>query len=109
MSVPSPASGSGDCGPPSTRSPPIPAVRLMTASTSALRMISTAWRYNETSREPCRVCGSRTWMWTTAAPARAASIADSAICAGVTGTRSEREVVSPAPVIAQVMNASVFT
>ena len=50
--------------------------------------------------------GSRTWMCATAAPARAASIAASAICSGVTGTRSLRPVVSPAPVTAQVMKAS---
>src|ERR1700743_3643793 len=47
-------------------------------------------------------------MWTTGAPARAASSAESAICSGVTGTLSLRAVVSPAPVTAQVMNASVF-
>src|SRR5260370_37195430 len=47
-------------------------------------------------------------MWTTAAPAAAASRADSAICCGVTGTRSLRPVVSPAPVRAQVMKASQF-
>ncbi len=45
-------------------------------------------------------------MCTTAAPARAASIAESAICSGVTGTCSLRPVVSPAPVTAQVMNTS---
>ncbi len=45
-------------------------------------------------------------MWTTAAPARAASIADSAICSGVTGTCGLRDTVSPAPVIAHVMKAS---
>jgi hypothetical protein len=38
-----------------------------------------------------------------AAPARAASIAASAIWRGVTGTLLERAVVSPAPVTAQVM------
>src|SRR5215207_8711877 len=48
-------------------------------------------------------------MWTTAAPARAASIADSAISCGVTGTRSLARVVSPAPVTAHVMKTSVFT
>src|SRR5581483_12395274 len=48
-------------------------------------------------------------MWATAAPARAASSADSAICAGVTGTSSLRAVVAPAPVTAHVMKASVFT
>ena len=45
-------------------------------------------------------------MWATAAPASAASIAASAIWRGVTGTLSERPVVSPTPVTAQVMKAS---
>jgi hypothetical protein len=48
-------------------------------------------------------------MCTTAAPARAASRADSAISSGVTGTRSLIPVVSPVPVTAQVMKTSVFT
>src|SRR4051812_33730497 len=48
-------------------------------------------------------------MWATAAPARAASIAASAICSGRTGTRSLAPVVSPAPVTAQVMKTSWFT
>ena len=43
-----------------------------------------------------------------AAPACAAAIAASAICAGVTGTLSERETVSPEPVTAQVMKTSLF-
>ena len=47
-------------------------------------------------------------MWTIAAPARAASIAESAICAGVTGTCSLRPAVSPAPVTAQVTKTSQF-
>jgi hypothetical protein len=47
-------------------------------------------------------------MCTTAAPALAASIADSAICWGVTGTLSLLAVVSPEPVTAQVMNAFQF-
>ena len=48
-------------------------------------------------------------MCTIAAPARAASIAASAICVG--GDRDElaAAVVAPTPVTAQVMNASVFT
>src|SRR5690606_1519430 len=50
--------------------------------------------------------GLRTWIWAIAAPALAASIAASAIWRGVTGTLSERPVVSPAPVTAQVMNTS---
>ena len=45
-------------------------------------------------------------MCAIAAPASAASIAASAIWRGVTGTSAERPVVSPAPVRAQVMNAS---
>ena len=48
-------------------------------------------------------------MCTTAAPARAASIAASAICSGVTGTCSLRPTVSPAPVTAQVTKTSQFT
>src|SRR5262249_49737874 len=58
---------------------------------------------------PLPVSGSRTWMWTIAAPALAASIADSAICVGVTGTSSLLLVVSPTPVTAQVTNTSQFT
>src|SRR3546814_16237006 len=41
-----------------------------------------------------------------AAPAAAASMQESAIWRGVTGTLSERPVVSPAPVTAQVMKTS---
>src|SRR5262245_33838039 len=48
-------------------------------------------------------------MWAIAAPARAASIAASAIAAGVTGTLSDLPTVSPAPVTAQVMKTSRFT
>ena len=44
-----------------------------------------------------------------AAPAFAASMAASAIAAGVIGTRSDFPVVSPAPVTAQVMKTSQFT
>src|SRR5215470_16220749 len=47
------------------------------------------------------VCGSRTWMWTIAAPALAASIADAAICCGVTGTAGFLPGVSAEPVRAQ--------
>ena len=47
------------------------------------------------------VSGSRTWIWTMAAPALAASIAESAICAGVTGTAGLRAGVSAEPVTAQ--------
>src|SRR5690349_24654535 len=49
------------------------------------------------------VCGSRTWMWTIAAPALAASIADCAICAGVTGTAGFFPGVSAEPVTAQAI------
>src|SRR6185437_3588836 len=49
------------------------------------------------------VFGSRTWIWTIAAPAVAASIDDAAICAGVTGTAGLRPGVSAAPVTAQEM------
>src|SRR3546814_7931101 len=48
-------------------------------------------------------------MCTTAAPALAASTAEAAIWAGVTGTLSDRPVVSPAPVRAQVMKADRLT
>src|SRR4051794_9826902 len=48
-------------------------------------------------------------MWATAAPARAASMAASAISSGRTGTRSLARAVSPAPVTAHVMNTSGFT
>src|SRR5712691_3612990 len=46
------------------------------------------------------VFGSRTWTCTIAAPALAASIADCAICAGVTGTAGLRPGVSADPVTA---------
>src|ERR1700760_1478886 len=49
------------------------------------------------------VCGSRTWMWTMAPPALAASIADCAICAGVTGTAGFLPGVSAEPVTAQAI------
>src|SRR5579871_6267109 len=47
------------------------------------------------------VCGSRTWMCTTAAPALAALSAELAICSGVTGTAGLRPGVSAEPVTAQ--------
>ena len=47
-------------------------------------------------------------MCTTAAPASAASMAEVAICSGVTGTCGLRPTVSPAPVMAQVMKAFQF-
>src|SRR5215467_11212437 len=46
------------------------------------------------------VRGSRTWMCTMAAPALAASTADSAICCGVTGTAGFFPGVSADPVTA---------
>ena len=98
----------GSCGS-SIRSPPIPAVVLMMTSTSEARIRSTTSRYSATSRDPLPVSGSRTWMCTMVAPARAAAMPDSAICSGVTGTCSERPTVSPAPVRAQVIMTLRFT
>src|SRR5713101_2278752 len=46
------------------------------------------------------VSGLRTWVCTIAAPALAASSADCAICAGVTGTAGLRPGVSADPVTA---------
>src|ERR1051325_9460096 len=47
------------------------------------------------------VFGSRTWICTIAAPALAASIADAAICSGITGTAGFFPGVSAEPVTAQ--------
>src|SRR3954454_18424726 len=47
------------------------------------------------------VFGSRTWMCTIAAPALAASMADEAICSGVTGTAGFLPTLSADPVTAQ--------
>src|SRR5260221_10402700 len=47
------------------------------------------------------VFGSRTWIWTIAAPALAASRQEFAICSGVTGTAGLRPGVSAEPVTAQ--------
>src|SRR4051812_48177 len=47
------------------------------------------------------VFGSRTWMWTTAAPALAASMQEFAICSGVTGTAGFLPGESADPVTAQ--------
>jgi hypothetical protein len=80
----------------------MPAVRLMMTSVSDERMRSTTSLYSAGSRLPRPVLGSRTWQWATVAPARAASIAASAICFGVTGTEGCLAVVSPAPVTAHV-------
>ena len=49
------------------------------------------------------VCGSRTWMWTIVAPAPAASIEASAICAGVTGRPGCWSGLVMLPVTAQLM------
>src|SRR5258705_438608 len=49
------------------------------------------------------VCGLRTWIWTTAAPALAASIEDLAICSGVTGTAGFLPGESAEPVTAHEM------
>ena len=61
----------------------MPAVRFSTTSTSASRIRSVTSRNIFLSRLGPPVSGSRTWQWTTAAPAFAASIADAAICAGL--------------------------
>ena len=49
------------------------------------------------------VLGSRTWMWTTAAPALAASMQECAICSGVTGTAGFLPGESADPVTAHEM------
>ena len=108
MSVLAASTGRTFSSPPRTKSPPIPAVRLITTSVPDDLIRSTTSAYKSTSREPLPVFGSLTWICTTAAPAFAASIADSAICCGVTGTLSLLPVVSPAPVTAQVMKTSQF-
>src|SRR5205809_143178 len=46
------------------------------------------------------VFGSRTWMWTMAAPALAASMHEAAICSGVTGTAGFLPGASADPVTA---------
>src|SRR6218665_61552 len=93
---------------PISRSPPMPAVRLMMTSVSAQRMRSTTSRYRFGSRLPRPVCGSRTWQCATVAPALAASIAAAAISLGVTGIAGCLPTVSPAPVTAQVTMTSWF-
>ena len=108
MSVPTSARGRGRSADPRVRSPPIPEVRLMTTSTSALRTRSTTSVYRATSREPIPVIGSRTWMWTMAAPAFAAAMHSVAICSGVTGTLSLLSTVLPLPVTAQVMKTELM-
>ena len=49
------------------------------------------------------VFGLRTWMWTTAAPALAASTQELAICSGVTGTAGFFPGESADPVTAHEM------
>src|SRR5262245_60236990 len=49
------------------------------------------------------VFGLRTWMWTTAAPALAASTQELAICSGVTGTAGFLPGESADPVTAHEM------
>src|SRR5215211_117302 len=51
--------------------------------------------------------GWRTWIWTIAAPALAASIDEAAICSGVTGIAGCLPTESAAPVIAQVLMTSL--
>ena len=86
----------------------MPAVRFNTTSTPLVRMRSHTSAYSSVRRDPMPVSGSRTWMCTTAAPALAASIADVAICSGVTGTCGLLPTVLPEPVTAQVMKTSQF-
>src|SRR5262249_57767930 len=54
------------------------------------------------------VLGLRTWICAIAAPAFAASMAASAICCGVIGTKRLLSAVSPEPVTAQVTKTSQF-
>src|ERR1043165_3875726 len=77
--------------------PPGPVVRLMTTSVPLERMQSAASAYSAPSMLGSVVLGSRTWIWTIAAPALAASIAEAAICSGVTGTAGFFPAASAAP------------
>jgi hypothetical protein len=54
------------------------------------------------------VSGSRTWMCTMAAPARAASMAEAAICSGVIGQCGLLVTWGSSPVMAQVIMTSEF-
>src|SRR5205085_6824285 len=54
------------------------------------------------------VSGSRTWICTIAAPARAASMAAAAICSGVIGQCGLLVSLVSSPVMAQVMMTSEF-
>ena len=105
-SVPS----AGTCGLSSStiRSPPIPAVRLISTLRPLFLTRSTTSLNNAISRLPFPVCGSRTCRCTIAAPASAASIAEVAICSGVTGIAGCLSTVSPAPVTAQVTTTLLF-
>jgi hypothetical protein len=67
------------------------------------RMRSTTSRYSASSMLGLPVSGLRTWMCAMAAPARPASMAAVAICAGVTGMLAKRPAVSSPPVTAQVI------
>ncbi len=64
---------------------------------------STTRRKTSTSWLPSPVLGSRTWMCTTAAPARQHSIADCAISSGVSGMYGAISRIIRLPVIAAVM------
>ena len=86
----------------------MPAVRFRTTSVSDERIRSTTCLKSSGSRAPLPDSGSRTWMWVMAAPALPASMAEAAICSGVTGRSGCLSAVSPAPVTAQVMKASKF-
>ena len=85
-----------------TNREPGPVVRFSTMSAPDARIRSTTARYSASSWLGPPVLGSRTWMCAIAAPARAASITESAICAGVTGTPGCLPTVSPPPVTAQL-------
>ena len=76
-------------------------VRQRIASVSA-RSVSTTWPNAAMSCAPCP-CSSRTWMWTTAAPARQAATPSAAISAGVMGMAGHCSLVMRDPVSAAVM------
>ena len=61
-------------------------LKVTMTSTPPSRMRSTTSAYSAMSPDGAPVCGSRTWMWTIAAPAFAASMAEAAISSGATGT-----------------------
>ena len=70
---------------------------------SLARIRSTTARYSDNSMLGSVVSGSRTWRCAIAAPARAAAMAESAICSGATGTAACFPGVGAEPVTAQVM------